>query len=164
MPVPWRKLGLPEGRLFSPRCLLSWGRCLLYRFVNPQGLSYIGDNLVLPSAARAVRRWKAEPGKRDLERSGRVSRKANVNLGRQMVMLIRGQRALQASAKQLSTYVMSWALTLNVQITVSLVSKEWRWYSGVRGYFVPIGNRFSYLGFEQRKAEEEDKQTDSSIP
>ena len=106
--------GLPEAG-YSPHAAVKLGEVPLYRFVNPQGLSYIGDNLVLPSAASGppLEGRAGEEGFGEI-RQGFLE-KANVDLGRQMVMLIRGQRALQASARTAVTADELWALTLNVQ-------------------------------------------------
>ena len=91
------------------------GELRLYNFTNPQGLSAIGENLLLPSAASGP----PMEGRAGEEGFGEIRQGflegAGVDLSQQMVMLIRGQRALQASARTASAADDLWALTLNVQ-------------------------------------------------
>ncbi len=106
---------LPGEKSHSPAGLIKLGELSLYRFANPQGLSYIGENLLLPSAASGPP-LEGKAGKAGFGeiRQGSLE-KANVDVGRQMIMLIRGQRALQASARAATSADEFWALTLNVQ-------------------------------------------------
>jgi flagellar basal-body rod protein FlgG len=110
---------LPDGeeeKSYSGERLVKLGELSLYRFTNPQGLSYIGDNLVLPSAASGppLEGKAGEAGFGEIKQG--FLEGANVDIGRQMVTLIRGQRALQASARAAVAADELWALTLNVQV------------------------------------------------
>ena len=100
---------------YSPAHVVKLGELFLYNFTNPQGLSFIGDNLLLPSAASGPpQEGRAGEGGSGEIRQGFLE-EANVDVGRQMVMLIRGQRALQASARAAVSADDFWAMTLNVQ-------------------------------------------------
>ena len=91
------------------------GQIYLYSFVNPQSLAARGGNMLLPSAARGppLAGLPGEPGYGEIS-SGYLEN-ANVDLARQITMLIRGQRSLQACFRALSTAEELWALTLNLQ-------------------------------------------------
>lgn len=91
------------------------GQIYLYSFVNPQSLAARGGNILLPSAASGPPQagLPGEQGYGEI-RSGYLEN-ANVDLARQITMLIRGQRSLQASSRALSTAEELWALTLNLQ-------------------------------------------------
>ncbi len=91
------------------------GQLHLYNFINPQSLSEIGDNLLLPSAATAPPR-EGLPGADDFgEMRQGFLENANVDLARQVTSLIRGQRALQSSSRALHLVDELWGLTLNLQ-------------------------------------------------
>ncbi len=88
----------------------------LYRFTNPQGLSHIGENLMLPSEASGPP-LEGKPGEEGFgEIRQHFLEESNVDIGWQMVMLIRGQRALQASARAAISADELWTMTLNVQV------------------------------------------------
>ncbi len=91
------------------------GRVYLYQFVNPQSLTALGDNLLLPSAASGPPR-EGLPGEDDFGviRAGYLE-SANVDLARQMTTLLRGQRALQATSRAMVTADELFGLTLNLQ-------------------------------------------------
>lgn len=100
---------------YFPEGTVKVGELSLFRFTNPQGLYYIGDNLLLPSEASGPPlEGKAGEAGFGVIRAGFLE-EANVDTARQMVMLIRGQRGLQASARTAVTAEELWALTLNVQ-------------------------------------------------
>lgn len=91
------------------------GSLNIYRFTNPQGLSGLGENLFVPSANSGPPRG-GRAGEEGLGfiRQGYLE-SSNVDMGRQMTMLIRGQRALQASARTLTAADELWAITLQMQ-------------------------------------------------
>ena len=91
------------------------GSLKIYRFTNPQGLTGLGHNLFIPSANSGPPR-EGEAGEEGFGsiRQGFLE-SSNVDMGRQMAMLIRGQRSLQASARTLTAADELWALTLQMQ-------------------------------------------------
>ena len=92
------------------------GEIFLYRFTNPQSLSSIGGNLLLPAAnSGPPQAGKAGENGLGLIRPGFLEN-SNVDFAGQMVMLIRGQRALQAAARTLTVADELWAQTLNLQV------------------------------------------------
>jgi flagellar basal-body rod protein FlgG len=103
-----------EGEQSAPG--LKVGEIFLYRFTNPQGLSSVGENLLLPSAnSGPPQEGKAGENGFGLIQQGFLE-SSNVDLAGQMVKLIRGQRALQASIRTLTAADELWAQTLNLQI------------------------------------------------
>lgn len=100
--------GLPAGAV-------KLGEILLYRFINTESLSHIGENLLFPSEASGppVAGTPGDDGFGRLEQGCLES--SNVDLAQQVTALIRGQRALQSSARTLTTADELWALTLNIQ-------------------------------------------------
>lgn len=94
---------------------IELGQLDLYNFINPQSLSEIGNNLLLPSAATAP----PQAGLPGVDGYGEIRQgfleNANVDLARQMTSLIRGQRGLQSSSRALHVADELWALTLNLQ-------------------------------------------------
>ena len=95
--------------------IIELGQLHLYTFLNPQSLSEIGDNLLLPSEATAPPQegFPGEDGYGEI-RQGYLEQ-ANVDLARQMTELIRGQRSMQTSSRALHVADELWALTLNLQ-------------------------------------------------
>ncbi len=106
---------LAEGGEALPAGAVKLGEITLYRFINPESLSPIGDNLLFPSEASGppVAGSPGEMGFGALKQS--YVENSNVNLAAQMTSLIRGQRALQSSSRTLTTADELWALTLNIQ-------------------------------------------------
>lgn len=95
--------------------LAEIGSLNIYRFTNPQGLSSLGENLFVPSAnSGPPRGGRAGEEGLGLIRQGYLE-SSNVDMIRQMTMLIRGQRALQASARTLTAADELWAITLQMQ-------------------------------------------------
>ena len=92
------------------------GEIPLYRFINPQSLSPVGENLLLPGANSGppLEGRAGEDGFGSI-RQGYLEN-SNVDLGGQMAMLIRGQRALQGAARTLTVADELWAQTLNLQV------------------------------------------------
>ena len=104
-----------EGEQSAPG-QVKVGEVFLYRFTNPQGLSSIGENLLLPAAnSGPPQEGKAGENGFGLIRQGFLEN-SNVDLAGQMVMLIRGQRALQAAARTLTVADELWVQTLNLQV------------------------------------------------
>jgi flagellar basal-body rod protein FlgG len=95
--------------------MVELGSLKIYRFINPQGLSGLGKGLFIPSANSGPPR----EGRAGEEGFGSIRQgfleSSNVDMGRQMTMLIRGQRALQASARTLTAADELWAVTLQMQ-------------------------------------------------
>ncbi len=98
-----------------PAGVVELGRIALYRFLNPQSLSQVGDNIHVLSAATSPPE-EGQPGEDGfgLLRQGYLEG-SNVDLATQMTQLIRNQRALQASSRSLLTADELWAITLNLQ-------------------------------------------------
>ncbi|MDO9536567.1 MAG: flagellar hook-basal body protein [Bacillota bacterium] len=94
---------------------IELGKLTLYRFTNPQSLSSLGGNLFLPSEATGP----PQEGVGGDNGFGQIRQgyleEANVEISRQMTMLILGQRALQASARALTAADEIWGITLNLQ-------------------------------------------------
>lgn len=91
------------------------GKLTLYRFTNPQSLSSLGGSLLLPSEASGP----PQEGEAGDQGFGQIRQgfleESNVDISRQMTMLILGQRALQASARAFTTADEFWGITLNLQ-------------------------------------------------
>lgn len=107
-----------EGNIVLPggeRLDMTLGSPKIYRFTNPQGLSGLGESLFMPSANSGPPR----EGRAGEEGFGSIRQgfleSSNVDMGRQMTMLIRGQRALQASARTLTAADELWGITLQMQ-------------------------------------------------
>lgn len=94
---------------------IELGQLQLYNFINPQSLSEIGGNLLLPSAATGP----PQEGFPGADGYGEIRQgfleNANVDLARQVTSLIRGQRAIQSGSRALHVADELWALTLNLQ-------------------------------------------------
>ncbi|HHU75560.1 MAG TPA: flagellar hook-basal body protein [Firmicutes bacterium] len=124
----------PEGIIFAPSLvdraeepaylesddafaagMVRLGEIRLYRFINPESLSHIGNNLYFPSQASGPP-VEGLPGSGEFGHLGQsYLENSNVDLAGQMTALIRGQRALQSSSRTLTTADELWALTLNIQ-------------------------------------------------
>ncbi|NMB35647.1 MAG: flagellar hook-basal body protein [Firmicutes bacterium] len=106
---------IDEGAAF-PAGPEKIGEIPLYRFINPQSLSPVGENLLLPGANSGppLEGRAGEDGFGSI-RQGYLEN-SNVDLGGQMAMLIRGQRALQGAARTLTVADELWAQTLNLQV------------------------------------------------
>lgn len=109
------ELLLPEGDEELPGGVVQLGEIGLHRFVNPQSLSRIGENIHIPSEATSPPE-EGLPGEDGfgIIRQGYLEA-SNVDLSTQMNDLIRGQRALQASSRGMVTADELWAITLNLQ-------------------------------------------------
>ncbi|MEW5919722.1 MAG: flagellar hook-basal body protein [Bacillota bacterium] len=105
----------PGAEEETPAAIVELGQLYLYQFINPQSLSAVGDNLLLPSAASGppLEGLPGEEGYGEI-RHGYLEN-ANVDLARQITTLMRGQRALQANSRAMSIADELWALTLNLQ-------------------------------------------------
>ena len=94
---------------------IELGKLTLYRFTNPQSLSSLGGNLFLPSEATGP----PQEGGGGENGFGKIRQGylegSNVDISRQMTMLILGQKALQASARALTSADEIWGITLNLQ-------------------------------------------------
>ncbi len=91
------------------------GQLLLYRFGNPQSLSHMGENILVPTeATRPFEEGLPGQDGFGVLRQGYLEG-SNVDLSTQVTQLIRGQRALQASSRSLITADELWAITLNLQ-------------------------------------------------
>ena len=106
----------PRGAIYLPFSPEKIGEIPLYRFTNPQGLLPVGENLFLPGANSGP----PQEGRAGEEGFGSICQgyleNSNVDLGGQMLMLIRGQRALQGAARTLTVADELWAQTLNLQV------------------------------------------------
>ncbi len=92
------------------------GEVSLHRFTNPQSLSPVGGNLFLPAARSGPpQEGKAGENGFGLIRQGYLEG-SNVDFTGQLIMLVRGQRALQATARTLTTADELWMQTLNLQV------------------------------------------------
>ncbi len=104
-----------EGEAGLPGGTVELGQVYLYRFVNPEGLYHAGGNVVVESPSSGPPQ-EGVPGEEDFGeiRQGFLEN-SNVDMARQMTELIRGQRALQASARSMTAADELWAVTLNLQ-------------------------------------------------
>lgn len=90
-----RVFGLVEGQ-FEP---VELGQILIASFINPEGLSQVGGNLYVPSAASGPA-FEGEPGTEQfgMLRSGYLEG-SNVDPTRELIELIRTQRAFEMNSQ-----------------------------------------------------------------
>jgi flagellar basal-body rod protein FlgG len=97
----------PDGRvsvqLIGNDDYVEIGQIELYRFINPQGLQAIGDNLLLTTAASG----DAIGGRPGFDGMGKVRQNmlemSNVNVIQEMVNMIVAQRAYEFNSKTIQT-------------------------------------------------------------
>lgn len=91
------------------------GQLQTYRFINPQSLSEEGGNRYRETEMSGPPQESipGEDGAGVIEQG--CLEASNVDLSRQMSTLLRGQRALQASARSVLTSDELWAVTLNLR-------------------------------------------------
>jgi len=103
------------GEEALPSGVIKLGEITLYRFINPESLLHLGENLFSPSEASGppVAGSPGDNGFGRLEEG--FLENSNVDPARQITALIRGQRAMQSSSRAMITADELWALTMNIQ-------------------------------------------------